>query len=151
MAGLDNFLALEPYLVDRLVEKLADLSPKVHVLQAASLAGVTEDKQTTPAVHVVYQGYRILEARSDGTLVRVQQTWLATVAIKNMKNLRSGAAAREDAGLIAARVARALMGYKPPVCLQPLQLVEAPAAGFSAGHQYLPLAFQAELRLALNE
>lgn len=148
---LDNFLALEPYLVARLVDQLASLSPKVHVMTAASLAGVTEDKQTTPAVQVVYQGYKILEARSDGTLVRVEQTWLAVVAIKNMKNLRSGAAAREDVGLIAVQVARALMGFKPPVCLKPLQLVDGPSGGFSAGHQYLPLAFQAELRLATND
>lgn len=151
MAALDNFLALEACLVERLAQQLCELAPRVHVLQAASLAGVTEDKQLTPAVHVVYQGYRIVEARSDGALVRVQQTWLATVAVKNMRGLRSGAAAREDAGLIAARVARSLMGYKPALCLKPLQLVDAPAAGFSGGYQYLPLAFEAELRLGVND
>ena len=123
----------------------------MHVLTASSLAGVTEDKQTTPAVHVVYKNYKILEARADGTLVRIEQTWLATMAIKNVKDLRSGAAARVDVGLITARVARALMGFKPPICLRPLELTDAPEGGFHAGFQYLPLAFKAELKLGTSD
>lgn len=151
MAKLENFLALEPYLVERLVAQLASLSPKVHVQTASDLAGVTEDKQTTPAVRVVYQNYKILEARSDGTLVRMEQTWLAIVAIKNVKDLRTGAAARVDVGLITAKVARALMGFKAPVCTKGLELVDGPAGGFHAGFQYLPLAFKAELKLGTND
>ncbi len=144
---IDNLMMLEAPLMERLADQLADLSPKVHVLAAADLAGVTEATQVTPAVHVVYQGYRIVESRSDGSAARLEQTWLATVATKNMKNTRSGAAARADAGLIAARVAKALMGHRPLGTTKPLRLAEGPAAGFSNGYGYLPLAFVAELAL----
>ena len=144
-----NFLALEPLLVARLTEQLADLSPKVHVMSAADLAGVTEATQITPAVHVVYQGYRVTETRLDGTVVRMEQTWLATVATRNVKNTRTGAAARAEAGLIAGRVAQALMGFKPALASKPLRLVNGPGAGFSAGFAYLPLAFEAELVLSV--
>jgi hypothetical protein len=130
-----------------LQEQLADISPKVHVLAANDLAGVTEATQVTPAVHVLYQSYSLGEGRSDGTAVRLEQTWLTGVAPRNVRDLRSGAAGRADAGLIARRVAAALMGFKTPITAKPLKLTNAPAAGNSAGFQYLPLAFVAELVL----
>lgn len=145
---IDNLMLLEAQLMARLADQLADLSPKVHVLAAVDLAGVTEATQPTPAVHVVYQSYRIVESRSDGSTARLEQTWLATIATKNFKNLRSGAAARADAGLIAARVAGALMGFRPAGASKPLRLAEGPGAGFSGGYGYLPLAFVAELVLS---
>lgn len=148
MIAGDNLLLLEPQLMARLSEQLATLSPHVHVLAAADLAGVTEATQVTPAVHVVYQGYRVVEAASNGRMARLEQTWLATIATRNMKNLRTGAAARADAGLIAGRVAHALMGYRPEAASKPLRLVDGPSAGFSDGFAYLPLAFVAELVLA---
>ena len=140
-------MALEPLLLARLAEQLADLSPKVHVLGAVDLDGVTEEKQLTPAVHVVYQSYHVAEASSSGRMARVEQTWLATVAVRNMKSPRTGTAARTDAGLIAGRVALALMGFKPDMASKPLRLVDGPGAGFSAGFMYLPLAFATELVL----
>lgn len=147
MITLDNLLALEPLLVARLAERLADLSPKVHVLSAVDLAAVTEATQVTPAVHVIYHGHRVLESRSDGSSSRVAQTWLAVVATRNVRALNTGEAARADAGVIALRVCRALMGHKPAPASKPLSLVNGPGAGFGAGFQYLPLAFEAELVL----
>lgn len=141
----DNFLALEPLLVARLVEQLADMVPKVHVLTAVDLTAVTEATQLTPAIHVIYNGHRIAETNSQGTMARIEQTWLAVVAIRNVRKLANGEAARADAGLIASRAMRALMGFKPEPSSKPLVLVNGPASGFSAGYQYLPLAFAAEL------
>lgn len=150
MNALDNLMLLEPQIMDRLSEQLADLNPKVHVLAAADLGGVTEATQVTPAVHVVYQGYRIVDNRSDGKAARLEQTWLAIVATKNVKTTRSGAAARADAGLIAGRVAKALMGFKACAASKPLRLVQGPGAGFSNGFAYLPLAFVAEVALSVG-
>lgn len=148
MTTADNFMALEPLLLARLTEQLADLSPHVHVLAAVDLSGVTEDTQPTPAVHLVYQGYRVVESGSStGLMARVEQSWLATVATRNVRQLKSGQAARADAGAIARRVARALMGFKPAGSSKPLRLADAPQAGFTAGFMYLPLAFVAELAL----
>lgn len=147
MTPADNFLALEALLIARLNEQLADLTPKVKVHSAVDLAGVAEEQQITPAVHVIYRGYRVVETRPDGRAVRMEQTWLAVVATTNKRNLRTGEAARNEAGLIARRVCSALMGFRATPASRPLRLTDGPEAGFSNGFQYLPLAFLAELAL----
>lgn len=143
-----NLLVLEAELLARLRTNLGN--PAIHVLCAADLAGVTEEKQLTPAVHVVYQGYHIAESRSDGRAVRMEQTWLVVVATRNVRglgNLQAADAARAAAGSLGALVASALMGWRPPSAAKPLRLVDGPRADYSAGHQYLPLAFVTELLL----
>lgn len=139
-----DFLPLQSTLVARLQERLAAQVPAVHVLTSPDLDGVQEEQQLTPAVHVIYQGYRVLEQRRDG-VIAVEQTWLAVVACRNVRQLASGQAARQQAGRLAFAVLKALLGYQPPECSDTLQLTNAPAAGYSGGHQYLPLAFNAKL------
>jgi hypothetical protein len=146
----ENFFTLEQLLVDRLTLELADLTPKVKILTAADLAGVSEEQQITPAIHLVYRGYRPTDVRTDGKAARLQQTWLAVVATRNARQLRSGEAARADAGQIAQRVLRALMGYQPTGSSKPLMLTDGPEAGFNGGFQYLPLAFTAELAISVK-
>jgi hypothetical protein len=140
----NNFLEPEPHIVARLQEALADLQPAVHILTAAQLAGVKENAQHTPAVHVVWGGFRVLESRSDGKLARLDHTWLVVAAVRNVQGTRSGAASRAEAGQLAARAGAALMGFRPPNVAGPMRLAPAPAAGYSAGFMYLPLAFQVE-------
>ena len=144
---LQNLLALEPELMAHLVQALAGVSPPVHVLCAADLADVREEQQLTPAVQVIYQGFSIAESRSDGRAARISQTWLLVVATRNVRGLKGGADARASAGVLGASVAQALMGWRAPSAATPCKLVDAPAAGYSAGHQYLPLAIEAELVL----
>lgn len=141
----DNFFAFEQLLVDRLKSQLADLSPKVKIITSADLAGITEAQQVTPAVQVIYRGYRVQDVRTDGRAARFEQTWLAVVATRNVASLRSGDAARADAGAIARRVLKALMGHTLPGSSRPLRPTDAPEAAYSAGFMYLPLAFTAEL------
>lgn len=145
MSAPDNFLWLEPLLIQRLTDQLGSLMPKVKVLRAADLEGVMEEKQVTPAVHLVYRGYRVAQNNHGNDTARIEQIWLAIVATRNMKAMRTGEAARADAGVIAQRVLKALMGYSAPGTSKPLRLAEAPEAGFNAGFQYLPLGFVAEL------
>ena len=143
-----NVLAIEAELVARLQERLAASGmPQVYVLTAADLAGVTEEKQLVPAVHVVYQGYGVAETSHNGRAARVTQTWLAVVATRNARGIKAGEAARAQAGELAGHASAALMGWKPGAAAKPLRLVPGPGAGFSAGHQYLPLAFEAEIVL----
>ena len=148
----DNFLALEPMLVSHLQARLDALlptptamSPRVMVLSARDVAAVAEASQYTPAVHIVYQGFSIQEHRTDGLSNRIEQTWLAVVATRNVRDTLTGSAARVDAGTIALHVAQALMGFKAAPLTKPLQLANAPAAAFTVGFQYLPLAFVAEV------
>jgi len=144
---LDNLLALEPELMERLRTELAGLTPVVHVLSADDLAGVKEEQQLVPAVHVVYQNYRVVETRHDGKAARIAQTWLVVEVTRNVANLKSSDAARKQAGTLAARVTKALMGFKAASAAGPLKLTNGPGAGFNKGFGYLPLAFEAELIL----
>lgn len=144
---MDSLLILEPELLQRLKAELPAEMAGVHVLAAADLDGVAEEKQITPAVHLIYQGFRPLEHRADKKMVRIEQTWLTVVAVRNVRNTRSGAAARSDAGPLAGAVLLALLGWQPPSAAKPLTLSHAPPARFSAGHMYLPQAFSTELVL----
>ena len=140
----DNFLAMEPLLVEQLKAKLADMLPKIDVLTSVDLNAVAEETQITPAIHVVYADYHVAEAVGS-KVYRVEQTWLAVVVTRNMRSLRAGTDAREDAGLIAMRVLAALVGFKPEIATKPMKFIDGPKGGFRVGCQYLPLAFQAEL------
>ncbi|MBB5204404.1 hypothetical protein HNQ51_001718 [Inhella inkyongensis] len=144
MASVD-FWALEAELLERLRASLSGTQPGLHLLGAADLAGVTEERQLSPAVHVIYQGYQVLEQR--GKVARLQQTWLVVVATRNVRALKAGAEAGGRAGLLAGQVMQALMGWQPPSAAKPLALSAAPGPRFQAGHQYLPLAFSTELVL----
>lgn len=146
---MSNFLFLGPLLINHLNEQLgvagaAAQLPRIHVLGSADLSDVAIEQQLTPAVHIVYQGYRKVEGRSDGKAARIVQTWLAVAAARNVRDLRAGSAARNDAGVIADLVLDCLMGWEAPKLAKPLELVSGPAAGYGGGFQYLPLAFEAE-------
>lgn len=144
----ENLLAIEAELVERLKARMALAGhPKVHVLTAPELGDVLEEKQLVPAVHVVFQGYGVAETAHNARAARLTQTWLAVVVTRNTRTLKAGDAARAQAGELAAHVAGALMGWQPAAAPKPLRLVNAPGAGFTAGHQYLPLAFEAEIIL----
>ena len=141
----NNFLEPEAHIVARLKEALAGVKPAVHVLTAADLAKVKEENQPTPAVHVVWNGFRVLQAREDGAAARLDHTWLVVAAVRNVAGTKTGAAARTEAGALAARAGAALMGYRPPNVAGPMRLAPAPGSGISpAGFMYLPLAFLVE-------
>ena len=140
----NNFLEPEQHIVARLKEALSGLRPQVHVLTAADLAQVREDAQPTPAVHVVWSGFRPLESREDGAAARLDHTWLIVSAVKNVRTVKTGQDARSQAGDLMARAGEALMGYRPPNTSGPMRLAPAPTAGFSGGFMYLPLAFLVE-------
>ena len=67
-----------------------------------------------------------------------------TAAVKNVRTLKTGEAARSEAGELAARAGAALMGFRPPNVAGPMRLSPSPSAGHSAGFVYLPLAFVVE-------
>lgn len=137
----NDFMALEPHLVELVRRAVAGMSPAVHVLTSAEIADVKESAQRTPAVHVIYGGYRVLG--DIGTAWELSHTWYVVAAVKNVATQRSGAAARKGAGELAAHVVAALAGAKVEGATKPLTLLTPPPARYSAGFQYLPSAFQA--------
>lgn len=140
----NDFLAVEPHLLARLKDAMAGLSPAVHVLTAADLAGVKETAQRTPAVHLVWGGFKPLESRPDGKQVRLDHTWLVVTAVRNVAGTKAGAAARAEAGPLMARAGAALMGFRPPGVAGPMRMTATQSAYYSAGFMYLPLAFLVE-------
>lgn len=143
--GAENdFLQIELLLVDRLQAAVAGMSPAVHVLTAADLGNVAEASQPTPVLHVVYRPFRVLEARPDGRVYKLQHTWLVVVATRNVASTRSGSPARRDASRLMALAGGAIAGFVPPGFLRPMTVATPPAPGFQAGFQYLPLAFTHE-------
>lgn len=136
-----NFMGLEPHLVDLLRTAVAGMSPAVHVLTAAELADVQESKQLTPALHVVYGGYRIAE--DIGTAWRLEHTWYAVACCRSAATVRSGQQGRQDAGLLATRAALALADARLPGAAEPLTLITPPAPSHSAPYTYLPTAVRA--------
>lgn len=133
-----DFMALEPRLVALLKAALAGMSPAVHVLTAAELGDVAEARQLTPAVHLVYGGYRI--EQDIGTAWRLQHTWYAVVVVKHAAQLKTGAAGRQSAGQLAATVALALAGAVVPGAADTLTLITPPAPSYAAPYTYLPTA-----------
>lgn len=146
-AGMDleasnNWMLLEPHLVDAVKVAVAGMSPAVQVLTAAELADFAEAKQPTPAIHVVYQGYRVVE--DIGVAWRLAHTWLAVAACRSAAQIRSGSKARQDAGALAARVAMRMAGAEIPGATTRLTLVSPPQVAYSAPYVYMPTAFQVE-------
>lgn len=139
----DNFLAAEPLIVQRL---RAVLPAEVHVLPAADLASVAAENQPTPAVHVLYDGYQVVDA-STGATAAVEQNWLTVVVTRNVADIEQGHEARQQAGPLAAKVLDALHRHRlrhangQVLGAGSLRLAPAPAPGFANGQFYLPLGW----------
>lgn len=138
----NNFMALEPRLVQILSDAVAGMSPAVHVLTAADLANVKESAQPSPAVHLIYGGYKVEEDLA--TAWRLQHTWHAVVVVRHVGAQRTGSAARALAGPLLATVIGALAGAAVPGAAKPLALMTPLRPDFRAGVQYVPSAFMAE-------
>lgn len=139
MSGEWDYLELEGLIMARLAAGVAG----VRVLSAADLAGVAEEAQVTPAIHVIYAGDRIVESDQYGT-ARVAQQWLVVVAVRNARSQRRGEAARSDAGPIAQQVLATMKGWEPGSRWSYARRVAAPKPVFSAGFLYVPFQFEME-------
>ena len=142
VAEANNWLALEPHLLALIAQAVQGMSPAVHVLTSADLADVKESAQKTPAVHLVYGGFRIAEDMGASWLL--QHKWYAVVVVRNVATQRSGQAARQDAGPMVTQVMGGLAGAQVPGATRALTLATPPPASYRAGHQYIPSAFEAE-------
>lgn len=137
-------LGLEP----EIKERLAGALPQgVRVTSAADLAGARELSQFAPAVHVMYEGYKVAETHANGMVTILRQSWLTVLLVRNARNQRDGAAARTDAGPLALAVYQALAGWVPAGGCGPMTLANGPAAGFENGVFFMPLAWSAAVQL----
>lgn len=135
-------LSLEPLLVERLKAALASHTPAVHVLAAADLEGVIEERQLVPAVYVVFAGLKPLAADAGST--RTECTWHTVSTLKNVSTADKGAAARTSANALVHAVYTALVGWMPAGHSKPMALASGPSGGHHNGFFYLPLTWRAE-------
>lgn len=142
---VNDFMAMEDPMLELLRSAVQDL-PTVKVLTAADLEGVKAQAQHTPALHLIYKGFRPLNSQvaAAGVRVRVEHTWLLIAVTKNVSTVRSGKAARADAAPLLARGVLALAGASLPGATKPVEMAAAPAPVYDAGHLYLPSAFKVE-------
>lgn len=134
---------LEPLLVARLREKVQGVRA---VLTAADLAGVAAASQVTPAVHVIFGGYRVSGQREDGRSARIEQDWLTVAVARNVsQGAEAAAVLRDDAGALIDELLPALMGWKPSPGLRELKLTSAPRAAYQDGCMYLPIGWTTSL------
>ncbi len=129
---MSGFMAIEQLIVDRLKAALGD---SVHVLTAANLAGVAEESQPTPAVHVVYQGMAI----SGNPLVKIEERWATVIVIRNVARIKSGQSTRQEAGPMMDAVYAALRRFRPAPGYSPMMPMTPSMSGYSAGYGYFPL------------
>lgn len=143
-AAVDDLLALEVPLIERLHAALPD---DVHVLAARDLASITEGTQPTPAVHVLYQGYRPLKQVS-AAYEDIEQYWRTVVTVRNAADLIGGQGLRLGAGRLMRQVIDALGPWVPPLPgYKSLHLHAAPDARHRAGFGYFPLGWRVEMRV----
>lgn len=138
------FADIEQQLVEHLKAKLPG---NVDVETTSSLEGVTEQRLRAPAVHLVYQNYRITQDRPDGKVSLVNQTWLAVVVTKNVGDIKSGSGARSESMTLADQVASHLMGQVMPGSTSPIRLTNPPNPSYSSGFSWLPVAFSVQTKM----
>ena len=154
---LTNLLVLQDELVAHLKAELADIRPAVHVLAPSEMNSRTASgietawTQPTPAVNVVFLGIRPgtddNQQLNTGRGLVMQQLFVAEVVTRNVRDLRSGAAARNEAGELAAAVMLALMATKLPSATGVIKILPGPGPVYQNGNQYLPIAIETTLQV----
>lgn len=137
----EDFLALEPLIVDRLKARCPAARA---VLSVDDLADVAERSQTAPALHVVYGGFRVSGGADSARSAVTEQRWLVVVVTRcSAQRGAAPAETRARSGVLAREALAALMGWRPVPGMRPLALATPPNPIFSKGMAYIPLAFTA--------
>ncbi len=146
---LDDYLAIEEPLVERLREAVPEL---VTVTTAAELEDVANLRQKPPpAAIVIYDGDDVPQTPQSeaarGQRQVVLQRWLVVIAVQNVRDQRQGSSVRREAGPLMVKVIRAVAGWQPPVPnTRPLMRAPGtPGPAFEAGYGYFPLLFIARV------
>jgi len=134
-----DLLAAERLIRDRVEYCVPALLGRV--FSRAELDGLERRQLVTPAVHVIYAGYRALESKGAGRFARLEQRWIVAVAVKHAGDQGSGDRLREAAGPLLGDVARALLGWRPDAEHGCLALANAPAPDYRPGFAFFPLMF----------
>lgn len=115
-----DFLAAEGAILARLEEMV----PGVRILSAADLAGIKAGRQVTPAIYLLLDNIRPESSAARGRALRIRQRWAVVVTVRNVREIKSGAGARQEAGPMITQCIQALSGWTPAEGHTPLLLAE---------------------------
>ena len=136
---------LEPLLIERLAERLPE---EVEVQAEADVESGQKSSGHKSRVQVIYDGYA---AGSQPALIDIRQRWLTVIVVRNVKQVSTGQAARNEAGPLATQVIRALHRWRPPGYM-PLLLVTSPwAPAYDGGRIHLPLAWETNRKETVDD
>lgn len=129
----DYFAAQNP-----LNEALKKVPGIKRVYLSDELADLHEDKQTAPAVHVIYYGDTLPEAKNAGHLMQIKQTWLVVLVVRKRD---------KNHGEYMTNIIRSLSGQVLDGA-GPWLRVNTPAKPqFTKGYAYYPLAFTCQMKM----
>ena len=141
-----NAFAAVPAVVSRLKQLVPDLAM---VIAAPDVETALESQVTSPAAHVIYDGYAVpgastARAGAGQTQVLIQRL-LVIIAVKNARDQARKREAIDMAGELFIGCFVALAGWSPLVQARPLRLATAPRPLYGPAWAYVPLAFECEI------
>lgn len=142
----EDYFAAEQPIVDLLMTAI----PEVHnrVFTVNDLDKVTNESQTTPALHVLYGGDILGRCGSNGQAQQFDQIWIVVLVVDNAAAQRSGAKIRVVAGPIIFKLLRVLEGFVPlEGHCEALHRIEAAEAIYKSGLVAFPFAFTTKLTI----
>lgn len=133
---VDDLLEPERAIVKRLKDKIKSVS----VLRASDSRDILQGNkpQITPAILVLSGG---ADATLNGSVITIVLRFVLMIATRNVSDVRSGGAARDEAGPLAPKVIEAMQGWRPCVGFSHLLLTSIDAPLLSEGYFLLPLIF----------
>ena len=139
---------IEALIVARLTERLKATGLVKFVYDTKGYAEVEEESQLSPAVAVIYNGYRAGVEVPRGQAQAIDLEYLVVIVTASSTQTLRGSGAKASAGSIFLPLVGALTGWKPGPGLGRLTLSEAPGAGYSrAGFAYMPVAFTTRITI----
>lgn len=119
------------------------LFKRVEFLQ--SLNDVSEQKNTTPACYVIYQGESVVDMVGGGECVQVEQRYSVIIAISHASSQDNAYDGVQMAGEIIPLVLQALQGKIITPNSTRLKRMGSDQAGFSHVFSYYPFTFGTKL------
>lgn len=145
MTARDDYLFLEPLLVERVRETVPDLEA---VLTADSFAKLKDKTEFAQAAHVIYVGDEERSGEANqGTMGGAQnviQLWAVVIAVHYAAPDDSGEGARRMAGPLISQLLRGLSRWTPHVTVAHLKRGRTLQPSYINGHGYFPFVFRAQ-------
>ncbi len=140
-----SFLEIE----NAVIERLGLITSVKSILSVDNFTDAKNMSQAHPAIQVYYDGYKILDDKDNHTAVKIEQTWLLVVVVKNVTG---SMAIRESAGAIIDEILKLMMGWRPEkLKYAPFRLADTYKPALEDTFGYFPLSFKTSCVIITDE